>query len=192
MASTNHKYIDIDKLYDFSENLDELTIIKEIKHKYKIRNIGTRDFEINCLGWQLADDYENKRANYKAYIEKGMDARLLMELRNSSILPLGKEYYHYYTDHSKLSTPEEVLKYRDKFISDMVEEYVGLDWQYYMMLRILWGRRGTNIVIDFEPCFADGEDRQQKWKSYYRMRYLEQHVPEWDLGRLYLADEMCV
>lgn len=188
-----HDYIDVTKLRDFSlgKSVTVDTVAEEFRNIYKITNIGTIDFEFQCICWQLADDYANERANYKTYIEKGMNARLLMELRNSAILPLGEQYNYFYTDHCKFNTPEEIRAYRDKFISSMVEEYVGEEWQYYVLLRMLWGRSGSHIAIDFEPCFADGEDRPQRWRAYYRMKFLEQHLPNDIVEWMYLDDDYC-
>lgn len=186
-----HHYIDINKLYDFSEPVTLENIADEFRDIYKITNIGDIDFEFHCICEQLADDYANKRANYKAYIEKGMNARILTELRNSAILPVEDSLTYFYGAHSTLTTQTEIIQCRNSFISSIIDVYKGEEWQYYMLLRRLWGRRGSNIIIDFEPCFEDGEDRMQHWKAYYRMKFLEQHFSKEALEDAYLDDRLC-
>lgn len=192
--STKHKYIDVSKLYDFSETGLTLDSIADDLEYHRIINIANEEgieSELQCICEQLLDDYENHRANYKAYLEPDMNARLFTELRNSAILPLSEEYYSFYTDHCKITSQKEVLDYRNNFISSMIPEYKGLEWQYYVWLRTLWGRKGKNILIDFETLFIDGENRAQHWKAYYRMKFLEQHLPKEVLEHAYLDDIAC-
>lgn len=82
-----HKYIDPKLVKKFTKKKTLNKVIKDLVEKYKITNIY--DDEIGRCCWLIANalynDYIIGRANYEAYIEVGMDARMLMELRKSAV-----------------------------------------------------------------------------------------------------------
>lgn len=160
-----HKYIDIEKLHIFNKKITVQDILVDIMDNYKLTNVEDRlDFEDKVYedieNWYyiaeaLQSDIELERANYKAYIEKNMDARLLMELRKSAILPMGKELYDFYGLHSKCETAEDVKNLRIKYLHFVNEDYRDDDWQYYMLTKYFLRKKSIDLVFNFEVCFRD-------------------------------------
>ncbi len=57
----------------------------------------------------LLSDYDNRRINYKAYIEKNMNIRFLMELRKSALLIIAEpEKQTFYTGYKDCKTIEDI------------------------------------------------------------------------------------
>lgn len=185
---SRHNYIDINKLFDFSKQWSYEDVLHDL-WSYDLTNIGDEYDATIGITSQIYSDYINKRANYKAYIERGMNLRMLMELRASAILPLPESRMSFYTEHCTLETPDEVKKHRDKIISEYQSYYIGLDWQLYMIYRYFWGGQGKDILIDFEPCYGDGECRMQKDPRYYKLKVLEQHIPKEEMIWVYASND---
>ena len=173
-----HKYIDINLVRDFSKNFVIEDIILDLKDNYKITNIMD-DESIVYLSEALFDDYQLKRANYKSYIEWGMDARLLMELRKSAILPANLEFEsNFYTDLASLNTWREVRKYRETYFQRINGEYTEtIAWHYYYLAMFHLGRnKNKGLFYDYESCFADGDYRKQTYIEDYRTGFYNCHV----------------
>lgn len=68
-----------------------------MESKYKITNVAQYDDEdaLYAICEALYDDYTNKMANYESYVEVGMNARIMMELRKSVVFPVGHVYYDF-------------------------------------------------------------------------------------------------
>lgn len=152
-----HSYIDITKLKDFSDvkKLDAYDIVDELYDVYDIQNVDDEMamYDIACA---LYDDIKFERANFRAYVEKGMNARLMMELRKSAIVPLSEESYYFYTNHCTCETVEDIKKLRKEFIERFDPGYLDMDWQLWWVLVQCLGRRGKDLYIDFENDFSDG------------------------------------
>jgi hypothetical protein len=103
------------KLHDFNKRKTYETIENDIKNKYKITNI-LDDEDGECL-YQICEtlliDYNHKLSNYEAYIEKGMNARLLMELRNTSLQRLTEDEFKQFDN---CNTPLDVVNKRAKIM----------------------------------------------------------------------------
>jgi hypothetical protein len=152
------------KLHDFSKRKTYSSIEKDIKKKYKIINIYNDDEE-ECL-YEICDtlfmDYKHKLANYEAYIEKGMNARLLMELRNTALQRLTEEEFKQF-DNCK--SPMEVVNIRSKVMRRFTDptDDVTEPWQLYLITikstNVLKAYKNEDIRfnINFEWCYEDGD-----------------------------------
>lgn len=169
----NHNYINPKIVKAFKKGLDIEDIYIDLRDTYHIKNIREDD-DIDefraFLAEVLASDCKFQRSYYKSYIEAGMDARLLMELRNSSLLAaVGDEFL---AGHKKCETQAEVREYRADYLRRYNRDYLDLDWQLYFVARGLTGKSHGCEYIDvcFEDCFADGDLSKQ---TYYE-DYMEQ------------------
>ena len=179
-----HTYIDLSRLYDFSEKLTFDDVSADFD-KYHIHNILDEDnpepFWVYeeyryYLEEALWDDYQLGRINYRAYIEEGMDARFMMELRKSALLRI-EGCPAFYSDHSKCETVDDIRNLRLKYPRQISEDYEEFDWQLYMLIRWCWTSKGTDIVIDYESCFDDGDYHKEGNPEHYRRAFLEGHIP---------------
>ena len=171
-----HKYIDINKIYDFSKKKTFDDVISDIK-KHKICNIDEDEESIYYISLELYNDYILQRANYESYIEEGMDARIMMELRKSAILPLEKSAReNFYKSHQSCKTIEEIKNIRKSIICVANKDYEDLDWQLYYILKKLWGNKGKDLYLDFEGCFEDGEPNLTKGPDEYQQEFIEAHL----------------
>lgn len=181
--------IDFNKVYNFDENITYEDVFYDIVDNYKITNL--RDDE----GWSeriLADvlysDYEKELANYKAYIGKDMDARLLMELRNSALVPFSEKEIDYFEGHENLKTWQEVRDFRTNYIHQFNKYYRGYEWQLYMLLVSLRGRKAAKIDLCFEELYADGDlSKQTTWRDYEH-DFIYVHTLEFDREHPDLVD----
>lgn len=172
-----HKYIDIKLVRDFRKKLTIERVILDLKDKYAIENI-LDDESLVYLSQALYDDYVLKRANYKSYIEKGMDARLLMELRKSAILPASLETeVEFYTDLAKCNTWQEVRGYRERYFQGINSEYTEtIAWHYYYLAMHYMGKpKNEGFCYDYEGCFADRDISKQTYIEDYREEFYEMH-----------------
>lgn len=180
-----HNYIDVTKLRDFSKKKTVKSIYNDLTKKYKLTNILEADEDYDyayILAEALFDDYEMQLANYEAYIEKEMNARLFMELRKSAVLNINPSEFYFYTDHNKLDTVEVVKKFRDDYIKSKIPDYTGLDWQYYMVLIYTLRSKIKYFSFDYESCFADGDYTKEGSIESYRESILENYA--WHPGIL--------
>ena len=87
--------IDSGRVHDFSMKKSFDDVCEDIRDKYKITNLLYDDDEaFYALCEALFYDYESKIANYESYIKEEMDARLLMELRKSAVLPASNDSFY--------------------------------------------------------------------------------------------------
>lgn len=185
-----HKYIDYNKVRDFSKEKTLDDVMEDIIEKYEITNIcddelGEAEY---ALCEALFDDYEKELANYKAYIGKDMDARLLMELRNSALVPFSEKEIDYFKGHENLKTWQEVRDFRTKYIKGCNKYYRGYEWQLYYLLVSLRGKKARKIDLCFEELYADGDlSKQTTWRDYeHDFRYV--HTLEFDREHPDLVD----
>ena len=122
-----HSYINPSLVKDFSKKKEFTDVCNDIENKYKITNILDDDGEsAYYLAEVLFDDYEVKRCNYEAYIEEGMDARMLMELRKSAVFFIadGDDTY-FYTGLKDCNTWQEVRQFRINFFKRIMKNRIG-------------------------------------------------------------------
>lgn len=174
-----HHYIDSKLRTDFSkvEQLTIDTVANELNSVYKVKNILDDGDAIYEIAYELLDDIKSHRANYKSYIEVGMDVRVLMELRKSAILPMCKELDYFYGLHSKCDTVQQIKEVRRNFIHSMCEPYKDLDWQYYFYIKYFLGKQVKEMRIDFESCYEDGNWQLEKNPDIYLDEYVQEHLP---------------
>lgn len=171
-----HSYIRADLVHDFSKTITFDDVYDDIVENYRITNI--LDYFSQCIiAKNLLEDYEQGRANYKSYIEEGMDARILMELRKSAIIPVEEKMNEYYTDHSKCETVQDIKNMRIQKLNYLNPDYIDENWQYYMLAKYCLCSHGIGLVIDFESCYTDGDWRLETTEADYRRGFLEQHIP---------------
>lgn len=170
-----HSYINERLVKNFSRVMTFDIVHDDLKINYGIKNIA--NYESLCfLAQTLLEDYQERRANYKSYIERGMDARMLMELRKSAVLPMSKTMFNFYSSHSKCNTVQDVKNLRIQKLRYLNPDYKDLDWQYYMLAKHFLGRNAKQFLIDFEGCYADGDWRKETNPDIYRKHFLEQHI----------------
>lgn len=176
-----HSYINPSLVKDFSKKKEFTDVCNDIENKYKITNILDDDGEsAYCIVEALYNDYLAQRCNYEAYIEEGMDARMLMELRKSAVFFVadGDDTY-FYTGLKDCNTWQEVRQFRINFFKRINPDYEELDWQYYFLVIKLCGKYSKDFIFDFEECFEDGDWRKQTKIEDYKLAYYNAHVPEW-------------
>jgi hypothetical protein len=146
-----HKYIDFNKLCDFSDT-DYLyyDVIMDKLKSYKFKNIVEDDSVYEELALILLLDYEHKIANFTSYAEEGMDLRMFMELRKSVILPFRKDE-GFILGHRKLDTPEQVKAWRVKCLNPKFLEYEDMDWQlFFIVFYSTHGKYSEDFEFDFD------------------------------------------
>lgn len=174
-----HKYIDINKVEDFSKKKGFYDIKKDITEKYHITNIK-EDTVFNEYLTYICDalytDYDRKIANYEAYIEEGMNARMLMELQKSAVIPINEKFDYFYAQHNDCETIEDVIDRRVELIRIFNEEYQNLDWQYYFLIKHTLAKDSIGFRFDFEECYADGDWRLQTCVDDYVKGFVDAHT----------------
>lgn len=174
-----HKYIDTNLLFQFDKSIDVEDITTDLMENYKITNVyferPNDDDYAYYLAEVLKDDIDMERANYKAYIEPGMNARMLMELRKSAILPLVEEDWYFYKEHSKCETPEQVIQHRIKYLKSQNSDYDDADWQYYAVCRWFLRNKSNGLYFNMEYCFADADMTKYQSVEASRLEFL-QHI----------------
>lgn len=172
-----HSYINTDILRHFDKSVTESDVIKDLTVNYNIQNIY-REFDgdleyVIILADMLKEDIEMERANYKAYIEKDMNARILVELRKTAILPIGECDYWFYKEHCTCETVEDIRNKRIKYLKQKNEDYDDADWQYYAVCRWYLRRKSNGIYFNMENCYEDADMSKFKSVDNARMEFLE-------------------
>lgn len=187
-CSAPHSYIIPRLIKDFSKKKKFVNVYNDLKYRYRIVNV-LNDDALVCIAKTLYKDYKVQRCNYEAYIEEGMDARLLMELRKSAVFFIadGDDTY-FYTGLKDCNTWQEVRQFRINFFKRINQDYEELDWQYYFLVIKLCGKYSKDFVFDFEDCFADGDWRKQTVIEDYKLGFYNAHMPEWLHCDEWLAD----
>ncbi len=171
-------HINIDKLWDFKEKKDFDSVWDDIVDKYKITNIWDDD-DGESVYWiveALHDDYKLERANYEAYIEVGMDARVLMELRKSAVLHVEEKLYDFYRLHDNCKTVMDIKRHRKNYLKFLCDDYMDANWQYYYMMKHYLGYKGKDFYFDFEECYVDGNWRLQTNPDNYEQEFVDAHM----------------
>ena len=164
-----HNYIDPDIVKDFSnipEYLDD--VINDLK-ALKLKNIVEDDRVYLELADLLHDDLIHGFANYKGYVEEGMDLRFLAELRKSAIIPTTNR--EFFAKHSTCETIIDVKAWRTEVLDRCFWEYVDFDWQLYWVIRVFTPEEHRYYIdIDFD----DHAWMQDSPKGYQHEHYLIQ------------------
>lgn len=174
-----HNYIDINILRDYSKPLTLDDVYNDVENIYNITNIfDDEDYEcLTAICNALYTDYTVQRANYHAYIERGMNARMLMELRKSAVIPMDEELFDFYTKHSSCETYTDVKNFRSDYLKFLCSDYQDLNWQYhYLILHYLRGK-AKDFFFDYEICFADGDPSKQTDRTDYDREFFNAHMP---------------
>ncbi len=172
-----HKYIDVKILHDFKKQKTLDDVITDIMDIYKIQNISNDDNEsVYYICKALYDDYAMQRANYTSYIEKEMDARVLMELRKSAVLPMDIDLYDFYSKHCECENQADIKQFRTQYLKFLNEDYADLDWQYYYLVKNTLKRKSKGFFFDYETCFADGDYKKQSSIEDYKIAFINAHT----------------
>lgn len=181
MTILKHKYINKNKVFDFSKKITEYSIYKDLR-KYNIQNVRDLDCDEtwHFIATVLWDDYDLGRANYKAYIEQDMDLRMLMELRKSAVLRVDKTLDSVYAEYPYAETPQDVKAIRTKMIKKINADYNDEDWQYMAVAISCLGKASKYFACDFEDCYEDGDrEYQVKERKDYIRECLMAHFQGW-------------
>lgn len=174
-----HNYINPAKTYDFSKHKTFKKIYNDIEKTYNIQNIFECDDD-NAL-YEIADalheDYIKHRANYEGYIEHNMDARVLMELRKSAIVHMGKDLYYFYGAHNNCEAVKDIKQVRIDVVKRVEPDYRDLDWQYFELVRMLYSNEELEgFRFNYEDCFQDRDLSKQNGPADYLEDWLDAHM----------------
>ena len=155
--------IDVNLVHDFSKKKTYENIEDDIVKKYKIKNL-IREPEDDDFLYIVCDtlyyDYIGGLANYESYIKRGMDLRLLMELRNTAIQNLTDDEFKQFND---CNTPLEVVNKRATAMHRFANDDVVEPWQLYVIsvktkkIADAYKNCDIDFRIDFEDCYEDGD-----------------------------------
>lgn len=177
-CSVSHSYIDFSLVRDFSKKKKFADVYNDLKSEYRVTNV-LNDDALHCIAKALYKDYRIQRCNYESYIEDGMDARLLMELRKSSVFYVGEgSDTYFYTGLKDCNTWQEVRQFRINFFGKVFPGYEELNWQYYYLVIKLCGKYAVDFIFDSESCFEDGDWRKQTKVEDYKIEFFNAHMPE--------------
>lgn len=194
---SKHKYIDLNTLKVFNNKDIKRKDVKNDIKKHHITGFANDNGEsLIFIADALYSDYITRRANYEAYIESGLTARMLMELRLNAILPFDGECIGYYAEHNTAETPQDVINIRIKYCRRYLTPFYNNEgWRNFYLLKEVWGSRAAGVVIDYEPCFIDAKYHTNKTEYEYFNDAMEYIIPpmigdgsgrfDWDR---YLAD----
>lgn len=146
-----HNYINPIILRDYTvpEYLDD--VIDDLK-ALKLKNIHETEDVYEDLAWLLHDDIVHHFANYKAYVEPGMDLRILSELRKSALLATNDE--DFMRGHGAFDTVEEIKQWRIQYMSQIFEDYRDADWQLYWIIHACTEKEHQYFIdVDFDNHF---------------------------------------
>ena len=155
--------IDVNLVHDFSKKKTYENIEDGIVKKYKIKNLIREpedDDFLYIVCNTLYYDYIDGLANYESYIKRGMDLRLLMELRNTAIQSLTDAEFKQFDD---CNTPLEVVNKRAKVMHRFANDDVVEPWQLYVIsvktkkIADAYKNCDIDFRIDFEDCYEDGD-----------------------------------
>lgn len=165
-----HRYINYEVLRNFSETGITVDSIFDDLDNYEICGYADEDSQY-YIAEGLFDDYALQRSNYKSYIEKGLKARMLMELRLSSLFRYEGDLSKFWEEHRTLETPQDVIDLRIKYGRRYLNpDYVNYMWQNHFGMFVMWKGRAQGLIVDYEPCYEDCK--------YYVSKSNEQYIME--------------
>lgn len=150
-----NSYFNVGLLQDYSQGTATADHLVE---KFKLTNVWDSETDHSCtdmLNETFYRDFLLQRSNPLSYLREGMNARVAIELRKSSVLTMDKDFFE---GHLESWTWEEIKQYRSVQLEPHLMDYEDHDWQYYYAARIsLPDSKFTDFQIVFEECFADGD-----------------------------------
>lgn len=178
-SGCKHKYIDYEQLYNFDRHIERAYEIRKELKLYNITGLAhDKETSLIYIADALFSDYVLHRANYRAYLEEGLTARMLMELRLNAILPFTGECLTYYTEHNTAETPNDVINIRKKYLRrHLTPFYDNEGWRNFYLVRQVWKGRALGVRIDYEQYFADRKYMQTKSEDDYLDDALEYIIP---------------
>lgn len=175
---SKHTYINPDLVHNF----DKAITYDELYDEVQTNVIGIVDDDEESLTYicnALWDDLQTQRANYKAYIEPGITARILMELRKSAMLPMASDLTDFYSLHASCETYKDVHQFRKRYLAFICDNYMDFDWQLYYVLRYSLGtKKNKTLDLNYEYCFDDGIHLPYETLDDYKESWLEQRFPK--------------
>ena len=119
------------------------------------KNINVCEEVYDDLAALLCDDYNLRFANYRGYMEKGMDLRIFAELRKSAIM--NTECIDFFKLHEKCKTIQDIKNARIIYLNPYTYQffrdgYRDEDWQlFYILLATTHDKESRySISIDFD------------------------------------------
>ena len=92
--------------------------------------------------------------DYRPFLLDKMNARSLMEIRNSYLVPWKKE-----EDRKNIpivDDPVKIKDYRDNILRQIVEGYQGYYWQLYILIKFGFKSKNCeNLEINFDSLYTD-------------------------------------
>ena len=165
-----HCYIQPKLVKDFSNVPDTIDgIIADLQNN-QFTNIYEDEYVYIDLAALLHDDLLYGFANYRGYIEKGMNLRMFAELRKSAIIPT--DVPEFFIAHSEFNTIEEVKQWRIKHITRICDGYTDEDWQYYMFMKAAMSREKGEIFNRLGFDFDDNGWLLDTPEGYWRDDYI--------------------
>lgn len=191
-----HGYINSYTIYDFSKKKSLESVYKDLKTKYCPTNVVYYEDDedvLYVLSNTLLYDYQNHIINYEAYIEHGIDLRLFIELRKSALIRIKNNELRdsFFRSHSSCDTFRDVKEVRIDFIRKFNDDYRDWDWQYYMLVSMLWGNVLNDIQFNYETFFADCDRSKQTDYETYKRDFIDAHtMPREVLEHGYFVGEL--
>lgn len=151
---------DIKLLRKFRKRFYFEYVEEDILSKYKVKNIVDDDESYVYICNALFNDYILGRANYKAYIEDGMDARMLMDLRKNALLRWGNGVDEdFFKSFEGCEVWQDSRRIRVDWIRRLCHhQYCDFDWQYYYYLLLIYPEFKRDwIEFNFEYCYEDAD-----------------------------------
>lgn len=180
-----HSYIDVNKVKDFSRDIEFMEIYDYVSNRLK--NVAIDEYD-DIFAYEIADtlheDYIRGIANYQSYAEDGMDARMLMELRKSAILPqkiiLDIDLTEMWKEHSTCETWKDVKRLRTKWFKVLNKDYKDADWQYLYLCRLCYKDDIFKYLkIDFECHYHDCRYNLEKDLDFIVGEATKAHLEGW-------------
>lgn len=178
-----HEYINPDLVHECKKKITYEFVQDEVVNKYHITNImeDEDDEALYEICNALYEDYTIRNTNYHAYIEDGMNARVLMELRKSALFPFdSKEKANvFFRSYADCDTVEDIKAVRIGQVQAITKDYIEAGWQYYYLMKILLTDEGfKEFYFNFEQYFVDRD--MSKWEptEEYFTQFYNAHAPE--------------
>ena len=146
-------YFDVDLVKDFSKPIKYKQVYNDIKRN-NFKNIVEDENVYEDLASMLTADYNVELANYKAYMEKGMDLRVFMELRKSAML--NSTCREFFEEHQNCKTIEDIKQLRTAYLSPtfnfmFIGGYRDEDFQLcYAMFKSTPIEKAEYLEFDFD------------------------------------------
>ena len=131
--------------------IDDYDVYEDIKDKlYNLYN----DEACVILSKILCKDKNLGFFDYKSFLLNKMNARALMEIRNSYLVPWKDD-----NDRKNIPVIDDyvaIRKYREDKLKKIVKGYQGFQWQLYFLIVFGFkGRKYEDFEVNFDGLFED-------------------------------------